>query len=163
MVFKRLIVLSVIVLFSFVAVCNGAGIPKPLKARFVLGEPVWRELPVRDDLQNQYDKVWQTLLNTILEHNYDIATMEKSSGYFRTNWNERVVVLTGNWYYKLQITVKLIMPSDDLSKVEKIRLQVTGDITNLDKHGMVKASFRGYDQIILENLIQDIQAKIGLR
>ena len=101
-------------------------------------------------------------LNALLEHNYDIATMEKSSGYLRTTWNERVVTLKDNWVYKLQITVKLVTSPTDPTTVEKIRLQVTGDVTNLNsKTGAVKAYFRGYDQVVLQNLMQDLQAKLG--
>jgi uncharacterized lipoprotein len=137
-------------------------VPKPLKTRLVVGDPVWRELPVRQDIQKEYDRVWQTALNALLEHNYDIATMEKSSGYLRTTWNERVVTLKDNWVYKLQITLKLVTSPTDPTTVEKIRLQVTGDVTNLNsKTGAVKAYFRGYDQVVLQNLMQDLQAKLG--
>lgn len=166
---KRLVVLVMIVMFSFVPVCSpisfggGTKVPKALKSRFVLGDPVWREIPIRDEMRSQYDRVWQTLINTVIEHNYEIATMEKTSGYFRTNWNQKVVVLTGRMYYKVQITVKLIMPTDSPNMVEKVRLQVSGDITQLDKWGGVEYSVVGYDQIVLENLMQDIQSKIGAR
>ena len=72
-------------------------VPKPLQARFVTGDPVWRELPVRADFQNHSERVWQTAVNTILEHNFDIATMDKDSGYFRTIQNEKIVQLATNW------------------------------------------------------------------
>ena len=117
---------------------------------------------MRPDIQKDYDRVWQTALNALLEHNYDIATMEKSSGYLRTTWNERVVTLTDNWFYKLQITIKLVTSPTDSTTVEKVRLQVTGDVTNVNsKSGAVKAYFRGYDQVVLQNLMQDLQAKLG--
>ena len=58
-------------------------------------------MPVRDSLQQNYDSVWQTVLNTVLEHNYDIATIEeKSSGYIRTTWNESLVMLKDNSFCK---------------------------------------------------------------
>ena len=161
MTYKRLAVLVAVVMLGAASV-YAQSIPKPLKTRLIVGDPIWRELPVRDDIQKDYDRVWQTGLNTLLEHNYDIATMEKSSGYLRTTWNERVVTLQDNWFYKLQITVKLVTSPGDSTKVEKIRLQVTGDVTKVDsKTGSVKAYFRGYDQIVLQNLIQDLQAKLG--
>jgi hypothetical protein len=146
-----------------------ANVPKPLRARFVTGDAVWRELPVRDDLQNQYDKCWQTTINTILENNFDIATMDKESGYIRTTWNEGVVVLGGNWTYKVQISVKTVKvlgdpkanpPTPDL--VQKVRVQVAGEIAE-SYRGALRSFFRGYDQVLLQNLFQDLQAKLGSR
>ena len=143
-------------------------VPKPLQARFVTGDPVWRELPVRADFQNHYERVWQTAVNTILEHNFDIATMDKDSGYFRTIQNEKIVQLATNWYYRVQISVKLVSTPGDsranppvLPTVEKVRLQVAGEVTNLDRRGLIKANFLGYDEVLLQSLFQDLQAKLG--
>jgi len=145
---------------------NPKGVPKILNNRLVVGEPVWRELPVRPDLQNQYEKVWQTALNTILEHGFDIATMERDSGYLRTSPNERIVRLQTNWYYKVQVSLKLVMtPGDPTGKtpmtVSKVRLQVAGEVTNVDPKRGLKASFLGYDSVMLQTLFQDLQAKLG--
>jgi hypothetical protein len=144
---------------------SAQSIPKPLKTRLVVGEPVWRELPVRDNLQGQYDRVWQIVLNTVLEHNFDIATMEKSSGYLRTTWNESVVTLKDNWFYKVQISVKMVdipgVAASGPTGVSKLRIQVTGDVTQVDSKRGLRAYFRGYDQVILQNLFQDLQAKVG--
>ena len=94
---KRLTVLAAVVMLGVSSV-HAQSVPKPLQTRLVVGDPIWRELPVRVELQKEYDRVWQTALNTLLEHNYDIATMEKPSGYLRTTWNERVgVTLKDNW------------------------------------------------------------------
>ena len=161
MTYKRLTVLVALVMLGAASV-YAQSIPKPLKARLVVGDPVWRELPVRPDIQKESDRVWQTALNTLLEHDYDIATMEKSSGYLRTTWNERVVALKDNWVYKVQITVKLVTSPTDSTMTEKVRLQVTGDVTNLNaRTGAVKAYVRGYDQVVLQNLMEDLQAKLG--
>ena len=158
---KRLGVLVAVVLLA-ASSAGAQSIPKPLKTRLVVGDPIWRELPVRADLQKDYDKIWQTALNTLLEHNYDIATMEKASGYLRTTLNRSVVILKDNWFYTVQISVKLVTSTTDATKVEKIRLQVTGDVTNTDgKTGALKATFRGYDQVVLQTLVQDLQAKLG--
>ncbi len=168
MLFKRCIALACALAL---AVCSlpGAGIPKPLKSRFVVGDPVWRELPVREDLQGQYDKCWQTAVNTILENNFDVATMDKESGYLRTTWNESVVNLSGNWSYKAQISVKLVyVPGDSRANpptsavIQKVRVQVAGEVSYLDRRRVVE-SFRGYDQILLQNLFQDLQGKLGSR
>jgi len=160
MIWKRLAVITAVLTLA-VSSASAQSVPKPLKTRLVVGDPIWRELPIRGDIQKDYDLVWQTILNTILEHNYDIATMEKASGYLRTTANKSVVVLKDNWYYTVQISVKLVNSPTDPLKVEKIRLQVTGDVTNTDAKGNLKAFFRGYDQIVLQNLVQDLQAKLG--
>ena len=143
-------------------------VPKVLEARFVTGEPVWRELPVRADFQKNYDKVWQTAVNTILEHNFDIATMDKDSGYFRTLPNAKIVSMQTNWNYKLQISVKLVATPGDpranppvSANVEKVRLQVSGEVTNVDARGVLRADFLGYDQVLLQSLFQDLEAKLG--
>lgn len=143
-------------------------VPKVLQARFVSGEPVWRELPVRADFQKNYDKVWQTAVNTILEHNFDIATMDKDSGYFRTLPNAKIVTMGTNWFYKVQISIKLVSTPGDPkanppvpANVEKVRLQVSGEVTNVDARGVMRANFLGYDQVLLDSLFQDLQAKLG--
>ncbi len=143
-------------------------VPKVLEVRFVNGEPAWRELPVRADFQKNYDKVWQTAVNTILEHNFDIATMDKESGYFRTLPNSKIVNLQGSWTYKIQISIKLVStPADPKADppvpafVQKVRLQVNGEAIWLDRRGAVGADFLGYDQVMLQNLFDDLQAKLG--
>lgn len=143
-------------------------VPKVLASRFVTGDPVWRELPVRADFQKNYDKVWQTAVNTILEHNFDIATMDKESGYFRTLPNGKIVNMQTNWNYKVQISIKLVATPGDTrtnppvaANVEKVRLQVAGEVTNVDARGAVRADFLGYDQVLLQSLFQDLQAKLG--
>lgn len=165
--YRRFFVLFCMLVVSACSL-HAANVPKPLRARFVTGDAVWRELPVRDDLQNQYDKVWQTTLNTVLENNFDIATMDKESGYVRTTWNEGVVVLGGNWNYKVQISIKMVrMPVDAANpaasgSVQKIRVQVAGEIANTFR-GQLKSFFRGYDEVLLQNLFQDLQSKLGTR
>ena len=144
-------------------------IPGPLKDRFVTGDPVWKEIPVRQDLRDQYEKCWQTIVGTILENNFDIATMDKDSGYARTTWNSGVVTLGGNWAYTVQISIKFVfLPTDQASGsaahpsrlVDKVRVQAAGNIVEA-KRGRVLKNFRGYDQVVLQNLFQDLQAKLS--
>ena len=105
---KRLIVLAAVVMLGVTSV-HAQSVPKPLQTRLVVGDPIGVNCPFGWSFRRRYDRVWQTALNTLLEHNYDIATMEKPSGYLRTTWNERVgVTLKDNWFYKLQISIKLV-------------------------------------------------------
>jgi hypothetical protein len=83
-----------------------AGLPDPVKSRFVVGDAVWREIPIRDDLRGQFDKCWQTAINAILESNFAIATMDKESGYIRTTENQGLVILKGDWVYSVQVSIK---------------------------------------------------------
>jgi hypothetical protein len=162
-------VFLVTVILIATCILYAANVPKPLRERFITGDAVWRELPVRDELQSQYDKCWETTINTILENNFDIATMDKESGYIRTTWNEGVVVLGGSWSYKVQISIKTVkVPGDPkanppkLDSVQKVRVQVAGEISQTSR-GKLTAFFRGYDQVLLQNLFQDLQAKLGSR
>jgi hypothetical protein len=165
----RVFAIFACVLLLIACALYASSVPKPLQARFVTGDAVWRELPVRDDLQSQYDKCWQTTINTILENNFDIATMDKESGYIRTTWNEGIVVLGGSWSYKVQISVKTVkVPGDPKANplapdlVQKVRVQVAGEIAQTSR-GVLRSFFRGYDQVLLQNLFQDLQAKLGSR
>lgn len=162
-------IVAAVALAFFAFNLSAADIPKALKTRFVVGDPVWRELPVRADLQKQYEKCWQTAINTLLDNNFDLATTDKENGYIRSTQNEGVVVLGGTWAYKVQVSMKFTTSPGDpkanpptSATVEKVRLQVAGEIANTS-HGNLKAYFRGYDQVLLENLFQDLQAKLGSR
>jgi len=130
------------------AACSlfAAAVPKPLKSRFVVGDPVWREIPIRDNLRTQYEKCWQMAVGTILDNSFDIATMDKDSGYIRTTWNEGIVVLGGNWLYRVQISLKFVYaPVDSATNtnapppLDKVRVQATGEISEVKK-GQIKVA-----------------------
>ncbi|HMD99827.1 MAG TPA: hypothetical protein VKM93_21170 [Terriglobia bacterium] len=152
MVVRRLsIPLGCMLLAIAVSSLFASDVPKPLKARFVTGDPVWKEIPIRDELRNQYEKCWQTAVATILENNFDIATMDKDSGYARTTWNEGVVTVGGNWSYRVQVSLKFVfLPSDPKSPtgaapgIDKVRVQAAGELAE-SKRGKIKNFFRGYD------------------
>lgn len=144
-------------------------VPGPLKSRFVIGDPVWKEIPVRDDLQTQYEKCWQSAINTILDNNFDLASTDKDSGYIRTTENSGVVVLKGNWGYKVQVSMKFsYLPADPKASpptqaiVQRLRIQATGIVAET-KNGRLKHYLKGYDTAVLQNLFQDLQAKLGPR
>lgn len=160
---KRIILLLVVLgAMAPMNVVSAANVPKALKSRFIVSDPVWKELPVRDNLKGSYDKVWQSVVNSILENNFDIATMDKDSGYIRTSWNEGVISLGGNWYYKVQISAKFVY--DDAGAagktIQKVRVQVAGELTRSGPRGIIEY-MKGYDTVILQSLMQDLQAKLG--
>jgi hypothetical protein len=139
------------------------GLPDPVKSRFVVGDPVWREIPIRDDLQGQYERCWQTAINAILESNFAVATMDKESGYLRTTENSGVVVLKGDWVYNVQVSIKFTYAppaSGQQGTVQKIRIQASGHLAKISK-GRLKEAFQGYDSVVLQNVFQDLQAKLG--
>lgn len=151
------------------ALLNASDVPGPLKSRFTIGDPVWKEIPIRNDLQTQYEKCWQSAINTLLDNNFDLASTDKDSGYIRTTENTGVVVLKGDWGYKVQVSVKFsYSPADPKSNpptqatVEKLRIQVAGIVAET-KNGRLKHYLKGYDTEVLQNLFQDLQAKLGPR
>jgi hypothetical protein len=166
----RRLALAVLLCLCLTAVAlRAADVPNAVKSRFEVSDPVWRELPIRDDLQGQYEKCWQTAVNTILENNFDVATMDKDSGYIRTTDNSGIVTLKGDWVYKVQISVKFAYTPGDpkanppvLPVVQKVRIQAAGEVVH-SSGGRLKAYFRGYDKVVLQNLFQDLQAKLGPR
>lgn len=141
-----------------------AGVPRALRTRLKQTDPVWRELPIRVPLQRRYDYCWQLAVNTVLENNYDIASMEKTSGYIRSSWNEGVVLLRGRWFYKVQISLKFVFDQEDYNpdnpRVTKVRLQVAGEVVKVTNKG-VRQYYRGYDEVVLAELFQDLQSKFG--
>jgi hypothetical protein len=148
---------------------NASDVPGPLKSRFIIGDPVWKEIPVRDDLQIQYEKCWQSAINTLLDNHFDLASTDKDSGYIRTTENVGVVVLKGDWGYKVQVSVKFsYLPADPKANpptpatVQKLRIQAAGIVAET-RNGRLKHYLKGYDTEVLENLFQDLMAKLGPR
>ena len=166
----RKILSHLCLLLAFTSLClNASDVPGPLKSRFVIGDPVWKEIPVRDDLQSQYEKCWQSAINTLLDNHFDLASTDKDSGYIRTTENVGVVVLKGDWAYKVQVSVKFsYLPADPSanpptrSVVQKLRIQAAGTVAET-KSGKLKHYLKGYDTEVLQNLFQDLQAKLGPR
>ena len=80
-----------------------------------------------------------------------------------------MVVLNGDWVYRVQISIKFVYdpaePSANppkLANVQKVRVQVA-ERSRRNEQGTLKHYFRGYDQVVLQNLFQDLQAKLGPR
>jgi len=166
---RRLATLLALAFLAAACSALAGDIPKPLKSRFVTGDPVWREIPVRDDNRSDFNRCWQTAVATILENGFDIATMDKDSGYIRTTWNEGVVALGGPWSYRVQLSLKFVflpmdpkLPPGTAPVIDKVRIQAAGEISQSFR-GVIKQFFRGYDQVLLQNVFQDLQGKIGIR
>lgn len=160
---RQYVALIVCILFAVAPL--SASLPDAVKSRFVVGDAVWREIPIRDDLQGQYEKCWQTAINAILESNFAIATMDKESGYLRTTDNVGLVTLKGDWVYSVQISIKFTYvpaTAGQPATVQKIRIQASGHLAKVSK-GRLKEAFQGYDSVVLQNVFQDLQAKLGPR
>ena len=119
---------------------------------------MWKEIPIREDLQNQYEKCWQSAINTILENNFDLASTDKDSGYIRTTENSGMVVLEGNWGHKVQVSIKFsYQPAEPranppaLATVQRLRIQAAGTVAEA-KNGRLKHYLKGYDTAVLQNL-----------
>ena len=46
--------------------------------------------------------------------------------------------------------------------MQKIRIQASGHLAKISK-GRLKEAFQGYDSVVLQNVFQDLQAKLGPR
>jgi hypothetical protein len=142
------------------------GIPDSVSSRFVLGDPVWKEIVVRDELLEDYEGVWRDLVEIIIDNGFEVGFMEKDSGYVRTNANAGFVVLKKSWIYDIKVVAKIII-DDDASEdgepvIEKIRIQVMGHVYRVKK-GTLRQSYSGYDKIVLQDLFNDLQLVFGNR
>lgn len=139
--------------------------PKAVRSRFVIGEPVWKEMRVKKTLASDYDEAWKKLVEIIVDSGFDIGYMDKDSGYLRTNPNSGIVVLKGHWVYEVKIIVKLVVNNkkknkEGKPKIEKLRIKVVGDLAKVKK-GVLKASYHGYDKVILSNIFNDLTHVFG--
>jgi hypothetical protein len=78
---------------------------------------------------------------------------------------ELVVILKGDWVYSVQVSIKFTYipaSSGQQATVQKIRIQASGHLANISK-GRLKEAFQGYDSVVLQNVFQDLQAKLGPR
>jgi len=139
--------------------------PKAVRDRLVIGEPVWKELRVKEDLANDYEEAWKKMVEIIVDSGFDIGFMEKDSGYLRTNPNTGVVILKGHWVYEVKIIVKFVVNNKKRNKdgkptIQKLRLQVVGSLAKVKK-GVLKASYHGYDKVVLANIFSDLRHVFG--
>ncbi len=142
------------IVFAFVAVSfvigsppvSAKGLPESVQTRFVLAEPVWKEIVVRDELLEDYEGVWKDLVDIIIDNGFEIGFMEKDSGYVRTNENAGMVVLKKYWTYDIKVVAKIVV--DDQARkegktvIEKIRIQVLGHVYK-SKKGTLRESYSG--------------------
>ena len=142
-----------------------AGIPTPVKDRFVLGDPVWKEMAIREDVAPDYETCWKRFVDIVVDKGYEIGFMEKESGYIRTNPNSGLVRLKSNWIYEVKVIGKLVVNERDLKSgkktVDKLRIQVQGHIYRTGKGGALVESYMGYDKQVLQDMFNDLQLVFG--
>ena len=162
----RRMVLPVIVITIALLALNTvyAGVPSVVKDRFVLGEPVWKEMAIREDLASDYEMCWKRFVEIMVDKGYEIGFMEKDSGYLRTNPNTGIVHLKNNWVYELKIIGKLVLNEREMKNgkktVDKLRIQVQGQVVKTVRGVMVE-SYSGYDKQVLQDLFNDLQLVFG--
>lgn len=157
------------VLLAFVLVViavevSEARVPALVKDRFVIGDPLWKEIAVRDDLGQNYDKCWRSLVDILVDKGYEIGFMEKESGYVRTNPNLGVVRLRNNWFYEVKIVAKIVVADevaiDGKKAVKKLRVQVQGYL-HRTINATLRESYSGYDKQVLQDMFNDLQLVFG--
>ena len=146
-----------------------AGVPDVVKQRFVIGDPVWKEMIVRDDIASDYSKCWNKLTDIIVDKGYELAYTDKDSGYVRTNPNAGLVHLKSNWFYEVKIIAKFVVndTSDQTAAtsgakkvIAKLRVQVQGRLYR-QVNGNLVESYSGYDQLVLQDIFNDLQLIFG--
>lgn len=159
-VFRPVVVASVLLAASV----SVAGVPSTIKDRFVLGDPVWKELPIEAGLASDYETCWKKLVDIVVDKGYDVGFMDKESGYLRTNPNSGIVRLKRSWVYEIKVVVKFVMQDAALREgkkvIEKIRIQVQGHVFRLND-GVLDESYSGYDKIVLQDFFNDLQLVFG--
>jgi opacity protein-like surface antigen len=88
-----------IILVAALLACVGCA-----PSSFVKSSSGWKVIEVREGLNNDCNKAWQTTVDTIAR-NWDIEMMDKESGYLRTAWTYGI---GGGVYsrYRGRLTVK---------------------------------------------------------
>ena len=141
-----------------------AGVPGGVKDRFILGDFVWKEMAIREDLAPDYETCWKRFVEIMVDKGYEIGFMEKDSGYLRTNPNTGIVHLKSNWVYEVKVIGKLVVNEKDLKSgkktVEKLRIQVQGVVAKTVR-GVLVESYSGYDKLVLQDMFNDLQLVFG--
>jgi hypothetical protein len=95
-------VLRIVLVAVALTLCVGCASSSP--SSFVRSNPSWKVIEVREGLNNDCEKAWQTTVDTVAR-NWDIEMMDKESGYLRTAWTYGI---SGGMYnqYRGRLTVK---------------------------------------------------------
>ncbi len=114
---KRMLGMLTVVLTAMVLLsCAGCA-----PSSFVKSSPGWKVIEVREGLNNECDKAWQTTVDTIAR-NWDIEIIDKESGYLRTAWTYGV---SGGIYfrYRARLTIKFPGGLSEGQPCDKIELK----------------------------------------
>ena len=118
---------------------------------FVKRPAGWKSIELRDDLQGDYDKAWQTTIDT-LARSYDLEIIDKDSGYARTAWKfgilgENPDVLAG------RITVKF----PNIKDVHKVDVRTEAQQYNY----WTEVWEQGFDTAFEREIIGDLSGRLG--
>jgi hypothetical protein len=96
---EKYVAMKIILVAAVLLACIGCA-----PSSFVKSSPGWKVIEVREGLNTECDKAWQTTVDTIAR-NWDIEMIDKESGYLRTTWTYGI---SGGIYnrYRARLTVK---------------------------------------------------------
>jgi len=107
-------VLKVVLVAVALLVC-GACAP----SSFVKSSPGWKVIEVREGLNNDCNKAWQTTVDTVAR-NWDIEMMDKESGYLRTTWTYG---FSGGIYNRYRVRLTLKFPGGNQCNKLEVRTE----------------------------------------
>ncbi len=118
---------------------------------FVKRPAGWKSIELREELHGDYDKAWQTTIDT-LARSYDLEIIDKDSGYARTAWKFGILgespdVLAG------RITVKF----PDLKEVDKVDIRTEAQQYNY----WTEMWEQGFDTAFEREIIGDLSGRLG--
>ncbi|RMH14107.1 MAG: hypothetical protein D6695_02190 [Planctomycetota bacterium] len=118
---------------------------------FVKRPAGWKTIELRDDLRGNYDKAWQTAIDT-LGRSYDLEIIDKDSGYARTAWKFGILgespdVLAG------RITLKF----PDVSDVDRVDVR-----TDVQQYNIWTEQWeQGFDTVFEREIFGDLSGRLG--
>ncbi len=131
-----------------IAGCGHAGPPAQFM-RTTNESGIWKQIEIRDELQNEKAKEWSTVVDA-LSTKYDLEVLDKESGYLRTSWKFTAV---GTKEEREHYRSRLIAKFNGAYSV----LQLKSEAQWLNE-GVWET---GYDTQMLDDVYGDLQARLG--
>jgi len=108
-------------------------------------EPGWASIQLREKMS--YSSAWNNVLDIFVKK-FDIAIMQKESGYIRTNWTHTSTgILRGD--YRVRVTAKF--------NVSRTKVDIKTEASYQLENGWVQGS----DTALLQTLKADIMGAVG--